>query len=97
MCAACAKGMNGKVNRAVAQRAKAGWLRRNSAVIPRPALAGLRGASSKIKDYRDRLRFLPSDPSLRQGIFLNIPALMFSPKVLLLAHDAHFGIHEMPR
>ena len=37
--------MNGEVNRAVAQRVKAGWLRRNSAVIPRPALAGLRGAS----------------------------------------------------
>ena len=47
MCAACATGMNGEVNRAVAQRAKAGWLRRNSAVIPRPALAGLRGASLK--------------------------------------------------
>jgi len=22
---------------------------------------------------------------------------MFSQKVLLLAHDAHFGIHKMPR
>jgi len=28
-------GMNDEVNRAVAQRAKVGWLRRNSAVIPR--------------------------------------------------------------
>ena len=44
--------MNGEVNRAVAQRAKAGWLRRNSAVIPRPALAGLRGASlARPDDY----------------------------------------------
>jgi len=33
-CAACAIGINGKVNRAVAQRAKACWLRRNSAVMP---------------------------------------------------------------
>ena len=45
MCAACATVMNGEVNRAVAQRAKAGWLRRNCALIPRPALAGLLGAS----------------------------------------------------
>jgi len=30
--------MNGEVNRAVAQRAKAGWLRRNSALIPRSLL-----------------------------------------------------------
>jgi len=38
--------MNGEVNRAVALKAKAGWLRRNSALIPRSLL---RGASLNIR------------------------------------------------
>jgi len=37
---------HGEVNRAVAPKAKAGWLRRNSALIPRSLL---RGASLSLK------------------------------------------------
>ena len=72
--AACVTEMNGEVNRAVAQRAKAGWLRRNSAVIPRPALAGLKRPSLSIKR-----------PLLKKfntvGKFIPVKWLLYSYKV----------------